>query len=67
MSYNNYHPAPLDKSALQALQSLEQEFDLTMVAVEQDPQPAHLTDDQLARLKELESKLGVSIVAYTKH
>jgi hypothetical protein len=57
----------LDKSALQALQSLEQEFDLTMVAVEQDPQPAHLTDDQLARLKELESKLGVSIVAYTKH
>lgn len=64
MSYNNFHTAPLSERDLKALQALEQEFGVTMVALEQDPQPAPLTDEQLAKLKALEAKIGASVVAY---
>lgn len=67
MSHTNFHPAPLDNSGLKALQALEKDLNLTMVAVEQDPKPAELTDDQLAKLKSLEGKMGISIIAYEKH
>ena len=40
MSHTNFHPASLDDSGLKALQALEKDLDLTMVAVEEDPQPA---------------------------
>ena len=67
MSHTNFHPAPLDDNGLKALQALEKDLGLTMVAVKQDPQPAQLTEEQLAKLKNVEDQTGTTIIAYEKH
>ena len=49
---------------LQAIQSLEQELGKTLLAFScHDLKPAHLKDEELAKIKEVENKLGLSLVA----
>lgn len=67
MSHTNFHPASLDDNGLKALQALEKDLGLTMVAVKQDPQPAKLTEEQLTKLKSVEDQTGATIIAYEKH
>ena len=64
MSHENFHAALLDDSGLKALQTLENELGLVMVAVEKDPKPAQLSADQIEMIQNTESELDTIIVAY---
>ena len=64
MSIDHYHNASIDSHTLQNLQQLEDELGVILVAVEPDPAPAHLSDDQLNRLKAAEKAMGKVLLAY---
>ncbi|NRA42142.1 MAG: hypothetical protein HRU21_07505 [Pseudomonadales bacterium] len=64
MNTENFHPAELDATTLKDIQLLEHELDVVLVALEPDPEPARLNQDQLARIRALEAKTGKVLVAY---
>lgn len=54
----------LDRAELEQVSQLEQELGHPLLAFSCHPvDPAHIDDEQLAKIKNLESKLGVSLVA----
>lgn len=54
----------LKNTDLELLQSLENELDQTLLAFScHDVNPAILDKDKLAKIQELEKKLGISLVA----
>ena len=54
----------VDDSTLQAITDLEKELNKTLLAFQcHDLKPSALNDGELDKLKALESKLGVSLVA----
>jgi hypothetical protein len=57
----------IDNEGLAEIQALEKELGNTLIAFSTPPQPANLSDDKLARIKELEKKLCVRLVAYQQH
>ncbi|MDJ0848826.1 MAG: hypothetical protein QNK04_10645 [Myxococcota bacterium] len=61
---SQYHPANLDEAGLETLRGLESDIGAVAVALEAQAPPADLSDEQVARLKEVEQRLGVVIVAY---
>ena len=64
MSHVDYHPAELNKEQLDALQAVEQDLGVTLVAFSRDDKPAELSEEQLKRVKSLEECLGSTIIAY---
>ncbi|MFQ6022285.1 MAG: hypothetical protein ACE5NW_06150 [Acidiferrobacterales bacterium] len=64
MSYPNYHLASLNNTAVQTVQVLEKDLDKVVVALAPDASVAKLSGEHLNRLKEVERKLGVVLVAY---
>ena len=64
MTLPNYHSANLDQTALENVQQLESELGVVLVAIEPDPQPATLNDDQLERIRTLEQQTGKTLLAY---
>ena len=65
MPLANYHSAQLDQAALENVQQLETELGVVLVAIEPDPQPASLSDEQLHRIRTLEQQTGKVLVAYS--
>lgn len=54
----------LDEGQLGEIRALEQELGMTVLAFGcHKVEPAEASDEQIARIKELESRLGVSLVA----
>ena len=64
MTLANYHSAQLDQGTLDNVQQLERELGVVLVAIEPDPQPAQLNDDQLERIRTLEQQTGKTLLAY---
>ena len=65
MTLAHYHSAHLDQAELENVQQLESELGVVLVAIEPDPQPAKLNDDQLERIRTLEQKTGKTLLAYS--
>jgi len=64
MASVHYHSAQLDQALLKNVQQLESELGVVLVAIEPDPQPATLSDDQLQRIRSLEQQTGKVLLAY---
>jgi hypothetical protein len=56
--------AKLDEQSLAKLQSMEQELDTCILALEPKYPLAKLNADQVSRLQALENELGVVLLAY---
>ncbi len=67
MKHENLFADYIDKDGLSEIQALEKELGNTLIAFSTPPQPANLSDDKLVRIKELEKKLCVRLVAYQQH
>ena len=65
MASANYRTAMLDKATLDTIQQLENELALVLVAIEPDPQPAMLNEEQLHRIQALEKQTGKVLLAYS--
>ena len=65
MSIEHYHTAELDESTLHAVQQLESDLGVVLVAVEPDPKPASLERAQLAKVQALEQHTGKVLLAYS--
>lgn len=63
MTISTQRPAELEADSLQALNELEREFKMTLVAYE-EPEFADLNQEQLKRIQSLEKKLGSTVIAY---
>ena len=57
----------IDKNGLAEIQALEKELGNTLIAFSTPPMPANLSDEKLSKIKELENKLCVRLVAYETH
>ena len=64
MNINQYHTAELEDKTLKKIQQAEQKLGLVLLALEPDPAPAKLTQEQLIQLKKLEEETGKVLVAY---
>ena len=64
MAAASFQPASIDPSKLECLQGLEANLGKVLVALEQNPPIARLSDEELRKLQEAEEQLGVVIVAY---
>ena len=67
MKLENLFADYLDKTGLAEIQALEKELGNTLIAFSTPPQPANLSDEKLSKIKELEKKLCVRLVAYEQH
>ena len=67
MKIENHYADYIDKKGLAEIQALEQDIGNTLIAYYTPPQPANLPDDKLAKIKQLEKKLCVRLVAYENH
>jgi hypothetical protein len=65
MPLANYHSAELDQADLKNVQQLESELGVVLVAIEPDPQPASLSNEQLHRIRTLEQQTGKVLLAYS--
>ena len=61
--YANY----LDDEGVAAIQALEKETGKTIMAFPNPPLPAELPKDKLDKIRQLEKKLCVRLVAYDTH
>ena len=57
----------IDKNGLAEIQALEKELGNTLIAFSTPPMPANLSDEKLSKIKKLENKLCVRLVAYEQH
>ena len=67
MDFDHTYADYLDKSAIGAIQALENETGKRILAYYTPPASADLTDEQLEKLQALEKKLCVRMVAYESH
>jgi hypothetical protein len=67
MKIENYYADYVDDNGLSEIQALEKELGDTLIAYSTAPQPANLPDEKLAKIRNLEKKLCVRLVAYEKH
>jgi hypothetical protein len=63
MTIGHYHTAELDESMLHAVQQLEPDLGVLLVAVEPDPKPASLEEAQLVKVLALEQRTGKVLLA----
>lgn len=61
-----YYPADLDDTKLKELHALEAELGKTVIAVESRGEPAVMTPKDLDKLKQVEDRLGVVLVAHER-
>ncbi len=61
---SQYHPAQISDQELEVIQTLEDDIDKVIVAVEPEPKFAELSESELANLQQAEKKLGVVMLAY---
>lgn len=61
---SQYKPAAISDNELEEIKSLEKDIDKVVVAVEQPPTFAQLSEAELARVQQAEEKMGVVMLAY---
>ncbi len=64
MAFTNYHCAPVTESGVEEIHSLESDLGKVVLALKPHAPIARLSKTQVARLTEVEQRLGVVIVAY---
>lgn len=64
MDFDNTYADYIDEKGVEAIQELEKETGKRLLAYYSPPDPAHLSPENLQKIKTLESKLCVRIVAY---
>ncbi len=62
----NLNPARLDDSTLAEIRNLENEMGKVLVALDPVPGYAELSAEQLQKLRDVEQRLGVVMVAYER-
>ena len=67
MDFDHTYADYLDEKAVAEIQALESETGKRILAYYTPPVSANLTDDQLNKIKMLEKKLCVRLVAYESH
>lgn len=67
MDFDHAYADYLDEKGVAAIQELEKETGTQMLAYYTPPAPANLSEEQLGRLKDLEKKLCVRLIAYNTH
>ena len=67
MDFDHMYADYLDKEAIQEIQALESETGKRILAFYSPPVAANLSDDDLKKIKALEAKLCVRLVAYESH
>ena len=67
MKIENKFADYLDSESIGAIEALEKETGTRILAYYTPPAAANLTDEQVNKIKELEKKLCVRLVAYSSH
>lgn len=67
MDFDHAYADYIDEKGLAELQAFEKESGKLILAYSSPPEPASLSDEQLSKLRELENKLCVRLVAYNHH
>ena len=67
MAFDHTYADYLDKDAISEIQALEKESGKRILAFYTPPISANLTDEQLKKIRTLEKKLCVRLVAYESH
>jgi len=67
MDFDRAYADYLDEEAVQQIQALEKETGKLMLAYYTPPVAANMSEAQLEKIRELEKKLCVRLVAYEKH
>jgi hypothetical protein len=67
MNHDYAYADYVDEKGIDEIQNIEKELGVTLLAYYTPPAAANLTDDQLNKIQELDKKLCVRLVAYSKH
>jgi hypothetical protein len=67
MDFDHEYANYLDDDGVAALQALEKETGKRIMAYPNPPMPAELPKDQVSKIRKLEKKLCVRLVAYETH
>ena len=67
MDFNHDYANYLDEKGIAAIQSLEKETGKLIMAYPTPPLASDLSKEQLEKIRELEKKLCVRLVAYDNH
>lgn len=67
MDFDHTFADYVDEKGLSEIQALEKESGKLILAYSSPPDPANLTDEQINKIRELEKKLCVRLVAYNHH
>ncbi|UCF92236.1 MAG: hypothetical protein JSW39_28885 [Desulfobacterales bacterium] len=67
MNFDHEYANYLDETAIAAIQALERETGKLIIAYPTPPLSADLSEEQLGKIRELERKLCVRLVAYESH
>ncbi|MBT8360624.1 MAG: hypothetical protein HKP41_03550 [Desulfobacterales bacterium] len=67
MDFDHAYADYIDEEGIAAIKELENETGKCLLAYYSPPGTAHLTREQLQKIKELETKLCVRLVAYENH
>ncbi len=67
MDFDHEYADYVNEDGVKAIQALEKELGKTILAYYTPPAPAELNTEQVAKIKELEKKLCVRLVAYETH
>ena len=67
MDFDHNYADYLDEKGIAAIKALEKETGHTIMAYPNPPLPADLPKDQVSKIRELEKKLCVRLVAYETH
>ncbi len=67
MDFDTTYADYINNDGVKAIQELEKETGKRILAYYTPPGPAHVTPEQLEKIKKLEAKLCVRLVAYDTH
>ena len=67
MDFDHEYANYVDDKGVEAIQALEKETGKTIIAYPNPPMPADLPKDQVDKIRNLEKKLCVRLVAYESH
>ena len=67
MDFDNEYANYVDEDGVAAIQALEKVTGKTIIAYPKPPMPAELPKEQIDKIRKLENKLCVRLVAYDTH
>ena len=67
MNFDTTYADYVDEAGVEQIKALEKDLGKTLLAYYTPPNPAKISSAQLKKIKDLEKKLCVLMVAYDKH